>query len=141
MQLLNSNGNVRFRQLGEATIVSFRVVVAVVRGAKVVREGRGRKNAVSAAAGAGGGERKTGLFGPRRPAWAGELREKSPTYANENDARSTWPPPTPPPLPPLPASSAAVAAAAYRTHCVSHALLSARKHLSSVCPRDFFRCP
>ena len=41
MQLLNSNGNVRFRQLGEATIVSFRVVVAVVRGAKVVREGRG----------------------------------------------------------------------------------------------------
>ena len=112
--LLPSNGNACFRQLGEATIVSFRVVVVVVvvvvRGAKVVREGR-RKNAMSAAAAcsSGGGEMKTGLFGPQRPARAGELREKVPlpTQANGNDARSTWPPPPPPPLP---ASSAAVAA-------------------------------
>ena len=132
---------------------SFRFAsTSVVRGAKVVRE-RGERMRLRDA---GVGEGETGLFGPLRPAWAGQLREKFPlllptqtgmthvaaihrcsdrptdgrrTRGRTTDARCRHPPL------PLPAVATA---AAYRTHCVSHALLSARMHLRSASPEISF---
>ena len=123
---------------------------SVVRGAKVVRE-RGERMRLREWGREGEGEMETGLFGPLRPAWAGQLREKFPLLLptqtgmthvaaihrcpnrdrrtrgradGRTDARCRHPPL------PLPT----VAVAAYRTHCVSHALLSARMHLRSASP-------
>ena len=139
----------RFRQLREATVVWFRVDV-VRRPGRKSGPREGGKNA-AAGVGEGEGEMETGLFGPLRPAWAGQLREKFPLLLptqtgmthvaaihrcpdrdrrtrgradGRTDARCRHPPL------PLPT----VAVAAYRTHCVSHALLSARMHLRSASP-------
>ena len=116
---------------------------SVVRGAKVVRE-RGERMRLRDAGGRDGN-------GPVWAAGAGLGRPTTrkvpppPTYANGNDARGRHPSlPRPRPTdawtrgrtdarcrhPPLPLPTAAVAA--YRTHCVSHALLSARMHLRSA---------
>ena len=51
---------------------------SVVRGAKVVRVRGERMRLRDAGVGEGEGEMETGLFGPLRPAWAGQLREKFP---------------------------------------------------------------
>ena len=66
----------RFRQLREATVVWFRVDV-VRRPGRKSGPREGGKNA-AAGVGEGEGEMETGLFGPLRPAWAGQLREKFP---------------------------------------------------------------
>ena len=86
-----SNGNVRFRQLREATVVSFRV--GVRRPGRKSGPREGRKNA---AAGRGSGGGRDGN-GPVWAAAAGLGRPTTrkvpppPTYANGNDARGRHP--------------------------------------------------